>query len=113
MAETSGRRVADVDFTRGAVHRKQQWPDKPLKTRGSDASISVPQTLTLMLSSLELQWPHEQMVTNGSGMDAASALIERALRTVTVTGTGRWTYRTSSASRLAALSRLAVHRVGS
>ncbi|AZI62807.1 hypothetical protein RQN9TF_18225 [Rhodococcus qingshengii] len=82
-----------------------------VKDQGSDASISVPQTLTLMLSSSELQWPHEQMVTNGSGMDAASGLIERTLRTVTVTG--RWTYRTSSASRLAALSRLAAHRVGS
>lgn len=111
IAEASALRVTDVDFIKGAVHPKQQWPDKPLKTKGSDASIPIPRSLTLMLSAAVKQWPHEQMVTNGSGMDAASGLIERTLRTVTVTG--RWTYRTSSASRLAALSRLAAHRVGS
>ena len=29
IAEVSGLRVADVDFTRGVVHPKQQWPGKP------------------------------------------------------------------------------------
>ena len=32
VAEVSGLRVADVDFTRGVVHPKQQWPAGPLKT---------------------------------------------------------------------------------
>ncbi|MDI9900516.1 hypothetical protein QM716_11700 [Rhodococcus sp. IEGM 1409] len=59
-----------------------------LKTRGSDASIPVPQTLALMLSSSVQQWPHEQMVTYRSGIAAASGLIERALRTVKVAGGG-------------------------
>ena len=26
IAEVSGLRVSDVDFTRGVVHPKQQWP---------------------------------------------------------------------------------------
>ena len=38
IAEVSGLRVADVDFTRGVVHPKQQWPASPLKTDGSDAA---------------------------------------------------------------------------
>jgi integrase len=50
IAEASALRVADVDFIRGAVHPKQQWLNKPLKTRGSDASNSVPQRLALMFS---------------------------------------------------------------
>ena len=32
IAEVSGLRVSDVDFTRGVVHPKQQWPAGPLKT---------------------------------------------------------------------------------
>ena len=32
VAEGAALRVADVDFIRGVVHPKQQWPDKPLKT---------------------------------------------------------------------------------
>ena len=32
--------VDDVDFTRGVVHPKRQWPDKPLKTQGSDGADS-------------------------------------------------------------------------
>jgi hypothetical protein len=31
-----------VDFIRGVVHPKQQWPDKPLKTDGSDQPIPIP-----------------------------------------------------------------------
>ncbi|NMD58962.1 UNVERIFIED_ORG: site-specific recombinase XerD [Nocardia globerula] len=82
IAEASALRVTDVDFIRGAVHPKQQWSDKPLKTRGSDASIPVPQTLALMLAASVKQWPHEQMVTNGAGKAAAPWLVERALKAV-------------------------------
>ncbi|MGR6582334.1 tyrosine-type recombinase/integrase [Rhodococcus qingshengii] len=82
IAEASALRVSDIDFIRGAVHPKQQWPDKPLKTRGSDASIPVPQTLALMLAASVKQWPHDQMVTNGTGKAAAPWLVERALKAV-------------------------------
>ncbi|NMM83118.1 site-specific integrase [Rhodococcus sp. SRB_17] len=82
IAEASALRVSDVDFIRGAVHPKQQWPDKPLKTRGSDASIPVPQTLALMLAASVQNWPHEQMVTNGAGKAAAPWLVGRALKAI-------------------------------
>lgn len=51
ISEAAATLVDDVDFTRGGVvHPKRQWPDKPLKTQGSDAPIPVPQSLALMLS---------------------------------------------------------------
>lgn len=82
IAESSALRVADVDFIRGAVHPKRQWQDKPLKTKGSDASIPIPRKLALMLSASVKQWPHEMMVTNGAGKAAAPWLVERALKAV-------------------------------
>ncbi|ANQ74258.1 tyrosine-type recombinase/integrase [Rhodococcus sp. 008] len=86
IAETSAALVDDVDFIRGVVHPKRQWPDKPLKTEGSAAPIPVPQSLALMLSASVKQWPHEHMVTNGAGKPAAPWLIDRALRAVKETG---------------------------
>ncbi|WP_251012455.1 tyrosine-type recombinase/integrase [Rhodococcus erythropolis] len=86
ISEAAATLVDDVDFTRGVVHPKRQWPDKPLKTQGSDAAIPVPQSLALMLSASVQQWPHEHMVTNGEGKAAGPWLIERALRAVKDSG---------------------------
>ena len=35
-------RVSDVDFIRGVVHPKQQWPDKPLQDRGQRSADPDP-----------------------------------------------------------------------
>ena len=86
ISEAAATLVDDVDFIRGVVHPKRQWPDKPLKTQGSDAAIPVPQSLTLMLSASVQQWPHAHMVTNGEGKAAGPWLIERALRAVKDSG---------------------------
>lgn len=86
IAEVSALRVDDVDFVRGVVHPKRQWPDEPLKTRGSDTPIPIPRELTLMLSASVKQWPHEHLVTNGFGAAAAPWLIERAMRDVRASG---------------------------
>jgi integrase len=51
VAECSGLRVADCDFIIGVVHPKQQWPDKPLKTDGSDQPVPIPQDLALLLAA--------------------------------------------------------------
>ena len=69
IAEVSGLRVADVDFTRGVVHPKQQWPDKPLKTPGSDAPIPIPRDLALLLAASVQKYPSDMMVTDGAGID--------------------------------------------
>ncbi|AFJ35077.1 phage-related integrase [Mycobacterium intracellulare subsp. yongonense 05-1390] len=83
VAEVSGLRVSDVDFIRGVVHPKQQWPDKPLKTEGSSAPIPIPQDLALLLSASVQKYPAEMMVTNGPGTDRCGPwIIERAIRDV-------------------------------
>jgi integrase len=81
VAEVSGLRVSDVDFIRGVVHPKQQWPDKPLKTDGSDQAIPIPQDLALLLSASVQAYPSDMMVTNGPGTERCGPwIIERAIR---------------------------------
>jgi integrase len=81
VAEAAALRVSDVDFTRGVVHPKQQWPDKPLKTRGSDQAIPIPRDLALLLSASVQKYPSDMMVTNGPGIGRCGPwIIERAIR---------------------------------
>jgi integrase len=81
VAEVSGLRVSDVDFIRGVVYPRQQWPDKPLKTEGSDQPIPIPRDLALLLSASVQAYPSGMMVTNGPGTDQCGPwIIERAIR---------------------------------
>jgi integrase len=83
VAEVSGLAVSDVDFIRGVVHPKQQWPDKPLKTDGSDQPIPIPQDLALLLSASVQKYPSDMMVTNGPGTDRCGPwIIDRAIRAI-------------------------------
>jgi integrase len=50
ISEVCALKVADVDFIRGIVHPHRQWPDRPLKTDGSEAPIPIPRELTLLLA---------------------------------------------------------------
>lgn len=80
VAEASGLRIADVDFTRGIVHPVQQWPAEPLKTPGSDAEIPIPGDLALMLSASVAAFGGDMMVTNGFGKGVGPWIIDRAVR---------------------------------
>jgi integrase len=81
VAEAAALRVSDVDFIRGVVHPKQQWPTKPLKTPGSDQAIPIPRGLALLLSASVQKYPSEMMVTNGPGTERCGPwIIERAIR---------------------------------
>jgi integrase len=83
VAECSGLRVADCDFIRGVVQPHLQWPDKPLKTDGSDQPIPIPQDLALLLSASVAKYPSDYMVTNGPGTERCGPwLIERAVAAV-------------------------------
>ena len=73
IAEVSGLRVADVDFTRGVVHPKQQWPGKPLKTDGSDQPIPIPRDLALLLAASVQRYGSDMMVTDGRGRPLPAA----------------------------------------
>jgi integrase len=80
VVEVAALRVSDMDFIRGVVHPKQQWPDKPLKTAGSDQPIPIPRDLALLLSASVQKYPSEMMVTNGLGNRCGTWIIERAIR---------------------------------
>jgi integrase len=83
VAEASGLAVSDVDFIRGVVHPKQQWPDKPLKTDGSDQPIPIPQDLALLLSASVQKYPSDMVVTNGPGTNRCGPwIIDRAIRAI-------------------------------
>jgi integrase len=79
VAEVSGLRVADVDFIRGVVHPTRQWPDAPLKTKGSATPIPIPQDLALLLSASVQAYPSEMMVTRGPATTRAGALAASGL----------------------------------
>ncbi|MFJ4651483.1 tyrosine-type recombinase/integrase [Nocardia sp. NPDC088792] len=82
IAETAGLRVADVDFIRGIVHPKKQWPAKPLKTPGSEAPIPIPRELALMLSAFVQARPGDHVVTDDFGKPVPPWQIERGLREI-------------------------------
>ncbi len=62
ISEVCALKVSDVDFTRGIVHPKRQWPDRPLKTAGSEAPIPIPRELTLLLSASVARFGGEHMM---------------------------------------------------
>jgi integrase len=83
VAEVSGLRTADVDFIRGIVHPQQQWGGEPLKTKGSNDEVPIPQDLALLLSASVKQYPSTMMVTNGPGTDRCGPwILQRAIRDV-------------------------------
>ncbi|MFE3025885.1 tyrosine-type recombinase/integrase [Nocardia tengchongensis] len=82
IAEVAGLRVADVDFIRGIVFPHQQWPEKPLKTPGSEAPIPIPNELALLLSAAVRRRPGERVVTDDFGKPVPPWQIERALREI-------------------------------
>jgi integrase len=83
ISEVCALRVDDVDFTRGIVHPKRQWPDRPLKTAGSDQPIPVPRELTLLLAASVKAYPGEYMVNDPvAGTRCAPWTIERAIRAI-------------------------------
>ncbi|WP_231951604.1 tyrosine-type recombinase/integrase [Nocardia terpenica] len=80
VAEVAALRVDDIDFMRGVIHPKQQWPNEPLKSETSETPIPIPRELTLLLSASKQRWPHENMITNGEAGPCPPWQIERALR---------------------------------
>jgi len=50
-AEACGLRVADVDFMRGVIHPRVQYPAEPLKTATSRTPVPIPRSLAMDLSA--------------------------------------------------------------
>ena len=69
IAEVSGLRVVDVDFTRGVVHPKQQWAASRSRRAGSDAADSDSARSGAAAGRIGADYPSEMMVTAGAGTD--------------------------------------------
>jgi len=59
LAESCGLRVSDVDFMRGIVFPRMQYPAEELKTEISRTPILVGQSLALQLSAHVKKWSAE------------------------------------------------------
>jgi integrase len=81
VAEACGLRVADVDFMRGVIHPRVQYPVEELKTEVSRTPIPIPSSLALSLSAHVAQWPGEWILTGAHGAQLAPWALERAVRT--------------------------------
>ena len=81
VAEACGLRVADVDFMRGVVHPRVQYPAQELKTEISRTPVPVPRSLALELAAHVKQWPGETLLTGRDGGQLPPWALERAVRT--------------------------------
>jgi integrase len=67
LAESCGLRVSDVDFMRGIVTPRVQYPAEELKTEISRTPVPVGQSLALQLSAHVNKWPGETLLTGADG----------------------------------------------
>jgi len=81
LAESCGLRVSDVDFMRGIVFPRMQYPAEDLKTEISRTPIPVGQSLALQLSSHVKKWPGETLLIGADGGQLSPWALERAVRT--------------------------------
>lgn len=79
-AEACGLRVADVDFIRGVVHPRVQYPAEPLKTATSRTPVPIPQSLSLELAAHLERWPAETVLADSGGGQLGPWLLKRAIR---------------------------------
>ncbi|MDN4474632.1 site-specific integrase [Demequina sp. SYSU T00192] len=78
VAEVCGLRVEDVDFMRGLVSPRMQYPDRPLKTDASAAPVPIPIELAAVLGD----WTGERgwIVEDLLGRQVGPWAIQRAVR---------------------------------
>ena len=81
LAESCGLRASDVDFMRGIVFPRVQYPAEELKTEISRTPIPVGRSLALQLSAHVKKWPGETLLIGADGGQLSPWALERAVRT--------------------------------
>jgi integrase len=81
LAESCGLRISDVDFMRGIIFPRVQFPAEELKTEISRTPIPVGRSLALQLSAHVKEWPGEMLLTGADGGQLSTWALERAVRT--------------------------------
>lgn len=79
VAEACGLRVTDVDFMRGIVHPRVQYPAEELKTEMSKTPVPIPRTLALELSAHVERWPGKTLL-NRAGEQIPPSTIDYHVR---------------------------------
>jgi len=80
-AEACGLRVpADIDFMRGVVFPRVQYPAQELKSETSRTPVPIPRSLALDLSAHVSDWPGEWLLTNDRGGQLGPWQLQRAMR---------------------------------
>lgn len=80
-AEACGLRVPeDIDFMRGVIFPRVQYPAEELKSEMSRTPVPVPQSLALDLSAHVAAWPGEWLLTNDRGGQLGPWQLQRAMR---------------------------------
>jgi integrase len=81
LGEACGLRPEDIDFIRGVVHPKVQYPSQPLKTKISQAPVPIPASLAAELSAqIAAYGRHATLLTGENGRQLSPWAVERAMR---------------------------------
>lgn len=80
VSEAVALRADDVDFMRGIVHPRVQYPDEPLKTETSRTPVPIPRELAVMLAGHVEAFRSEYVVTSEVGRRSSPWAVERAVR---------------------------------
>jgi integrase len=82
VSEACGLRVPDdIDFMRGVIFPRAQYPAQELKSETSRTPVPIPRTLALDLSAHVATWPGEWLLTDERGGQLGPWALERAIRT--------------------------------
>jgi integrase len=80
-AEACGLRVpGDIDFMRGVVFPRVQYPAEELKSETSRTPVPIPRSLALDLSAHVASQPGATLLTNDRGGQLGPWQLERAIR---------------------------------
>lgn len=80
-SEVCGLRVSDIDFMRGIVSPRVQYPDVVLKTEASKTPVPIPQSLSALLSAhVQAHVMGEHMFRNEWLDQLSPRTLERAFR---------------------------------
>jgi integrase len=80
VSEACGLRVGDVDFMRGIIYPRVQYPAEELKTETSRTPIPIPQTLAAELSAQVAEYRGEWLLTDEDGEQLGPWKLERMMR---------------------------------
>lgn len=88
LGEVCGLRVSDVDFMRGVIHPRVQYPADELKSAMSMTPVPIPDDLALELSRHVQRYPTDWVMSNAWGHQLGPWQVQRHFREARATVEG-------------------------